>query len=120
MGRILLFAAAALLMATALIHTGGEAMVAGWVAGMPDFQKQAVRLVWLTDSVAWAAVAVVWAAAGWKGERGWLGASAWLLAIPLATAAAILAIDPGFFGGWMLLGSAGLAATGLATSWKRA
>ena len=113
MGRFLLFAAAALLLVTAVLHAGGQAMVDGWVYDLPEFQKKAIRLVWLTDSISWAAVAATWAMAGWSQDRGWIGASAIGAAIPLSMAAGIMAIEPGFFGGWMLLASVALAVGGL-------
>lgn len=116
MGRILLFAAAVLLLVAGIIHAAGQSMVDGWVSALPEFQKQAICLVWVTDSVSWAAVAAIWAIAGWRQDRGWLGASAVGILIPLSTAAGIMGIDPTFFGGWMLLGSIALAATGLALS----
>jgi hypothetical protein len=119
MGRILLYAAAALLAATAILHASGQPMVDGWVAGLPEFQKQALCLVWLTDSVSWVVVASVWAMAGWKQERGWLGASVLAALIPLSMVVGIMGIDPTFFGGWMLLGSNVLAVAGLALIWRR-
>ena len=114
MGRILLFAAAALLLATAVIHALGQPMVDGWVQGLGDEQKAAIRLVWITDSLSWAVVAAIWAMAGWKQERGWLGASALGIVIPLSIFVGIMRIDPTFFGGWMLAGSLALAVAGLA------
>src|SRR5688500_19106998 len=120
MGRILLFAAAALLLATAIIHAGGQPMVDSWVQGLDDRQRAAIRLVWITDSIGWAVVAILWAMAGWKMERGWLGAAAVAAAIPFAMAVGIMTIDPSFFGGWMLLGSIALAAAGLMRIRRRA
>jgi hypothetical protein len=120
MGRIFLFAAAALLLATALIHAGGQPMVSEWLASLPHQQKQAMSLVWLTDSVSWAVVSAVWAIAGWRQKRDWLAASAMTALIPLAMVVGIMGIDPTFFGGWMLLGSVALAGAGLVLSWRQA
>ena len=119
MGRILLFAAAALLFVTAIVHALGQPMVDGWVAGLSDKQREAICRVWVTDSVSWAVVAVLWAVAAWKRERAWLGASATAAIIPLFMVLGMMDIDPTFFGGWMLLGSAALAGAGIALSWRR-
>lgn len=119
MGRIFLFAAAALLAVTAVIHALGQPMVDEWVAALRDPQRAAVSLVWITDSVSWIVVALLWAVAGWKLERAWLAASAIASAIPLSMVVGIMGIDPSFFGGWMLLGSVALAGAGTALSWRR-
>jgi hypothetical protein len=118
MKRILLFAAAALLVTTAMIHAMGQPMVDGWVAGLGEQQRTAICLVWITDSIDWAVVAVLWTLAGWKQERGLLLAAAVAALIPLAMAVGILAIEPSFFGGWMLIGSVALALTGIVLSWR--
>ena len=118
MGRILLFAAAALLLATAAIHAGGLSMVNSWTAELDHRQAMAVCLVWLTDSVSWAAVSVIWATAGWTRQRGWLGAAAVAAAIPLAMFVGVMRIEPAFFGGWMLLGSVALAVGGILMCWR--
>ena len=117
MGRILLLLGAVLLAATAVIHGCGQPMVDSWLEGLSEKQKLAVCLVWMTDSLSWLVVAVLWTVAGWK--RGWLGAAAVGAAIPALTAAAVLAIDPRFFGGWMLAGSVLLAAAGITISSRR-
>lgn len=119
MGRILLFAAAALLVAAAVIHALGQPMVDGWVQDLGDREGAAICLAWMTDSVSWTVVAGIWAMAGWKQERGWLGASALGIVIPLSMVLGIMAIDPTFFGGWMLLGSIALAIAGLALVRRR-
>jgi hypothetical protein len=116
MGRILLFAAAALLAATATIHAAGVAMVEAWVAALDAEPRAAIRLVWLTDSADWAVAALIWAIAAWKQDRGWLGAAAVTLLIPLSVALGILAIDPAFFGAWLLVACTALAAAGIALS----
>ena len=117
MGRILIFAGAALLAATAVIHALGQPMVAGWVHGLSAEQKAAICLVWVTDSISWIVVAVLWAVASWN--RRWLGAAAIGAIIPATTAVGILAIDPTFFGGWMLVGRLALASAGLAMRKKQ-
>ena len=114
MGRTLLFSAAALLLATAAIHAGGQPMVTGWTAGLDRQPAAALRLVWITDSIDWAVVALLWGLAAWKGRRGWLGAAAVAALIPLAGGVGVLGIEPRFFGGWMILASVALAASGLA------
>jgi hypothetical protein len=119
MGRILLFVAAALLAATALIHAGGQPMVNGWTQGLSHQQAAAICLVWITDSIDWAVVALLWALAAWKRQRGWLGAAAVALSIPFAGGVGVFSIEPRFFGGWMLLGSVALAGAGLTLSWRR-
>lgn len=114
MGRILLFAGAALLLVTAAVHALGQPMVDGWIQGLSDQQKAGICLVWMTDSISWAVVSSIWAISGWRKERGWLGASAVAGSIPAITALGILSIDHSFFGGWMLVGSVVLAGAGLA------
>ena len=113
MGRILLLCGAGLLAVTAIIHGCGQPMVDGWIQGLSEQQKLAICLVWVTDSLSWLVVAILWTVAGWK--RGWLGAAAVAAAIPALTAFGLLAIDPTFFGGWMLAGSVALASAGLLT-----
>jgi hypothetical protein len=117
MGRILLLLGAGLLAVTAVIHGCGQPMVDGWIQGLPEQQKLAICLVWVSDSLGWLVVAILWTVASWR--RGWLGAAAIGTAIPALTAAGILAIDPTFFGGWMLVGSVALAAAGLLASSRR-
>lgn len=118
MGRILLYAAAVLLLATAAIHAGGQPMVNEWTAGLDHRQAMAMCLVWITDSIDWAVVALLWALAGWKQQRGWLDAAVVATLIPLAGGIGVFSIEPRFFGGWMILGSVALAASGLALSWR--
>jgi hypothetical protein len=117
MGRILLFAAALLLVATAAIHASGQPMVDGWTRGLDHRQAMAICLVWITDSIDWAVVAVLWALAGWKQRRGWLDAAAVATIIPLAGGVGVMRIYT-FFGGWMIVGSVALAVMGLALSWR--
>lgn len=120
MGRILLYAAAALLLATAAIHASGQPMVNSWTAGLDYQQAAAICLVWITDSIDWAVVAPLWALAGWKQGRGWLGAAAVATFIPLAGGIGVMSIDYTFFGGWMILGSVALAIGGLVLLMRRA
>lgn len=116
MGRVLLFAGAALLALTALIHAAGKSTVSGWVEGLDHFPAAAICLVWLTDSWDWTVTAAVWAIAAWKGGRGWLGASAVLCLLPVGMIVGIMGIEPTFFGAWMLIGSVALAGSGIAFS----
>jgi hypothetical protein len=118
-GRILLFAAAALLLTTAGIHALGQPMVEGWVEGLEERPKAAIRLVWITDSIDWAVVAALWGLAAWKRDRAFLIAAAIAAAIPSAMAMGLMRIDPTFFGGWMLIGSLALATAGLALIRRR-
>lgn len=120
MGRMLLFSAAALLLATAAFHAGGQPMVEGWTAGLDHRQAAAICLVWITDALDWAVVALLWALAGWRQRRGWLDAAAVAMLIPLAGGIGVVRIDATFFGGWLLLGSVAVAASGLALGWRRA
>ena len=119
MGRILLVAAAALLFVTAIIHGCGQPMVDQWLEGLSHKQKLAMCLVWVTDSLAWAIVAILWALAAWRPTAGHLTTGAIAAAIPALTGAAIVAIDPAFFGGWLLMISVALAAVGLAIASRR-
>ena len=118
MGRILLFAASALLLATAAVHASGQAMVNGWTEGLDHRQAMAICLVWITDSVSWAVVSALWAMAGWTRQRAWLGAATIAAVIPLTMFIGMMGIDPTFFGGWMLLGSVALAAGGIFACWR--
>lgn len=118
MGRIFLYAAAALLFATAIIHAGGQPMVDRWIQGLDEQQKAAICLVWLTDSVSWVVVSVLWVMAGWKPDRAWLGAATIAAAIPLSMAVGIMGLDPTFFGGWILIGSIALAMLGMGLRWR--
>jgi hypothetical protein len=118
MGRLILLAAALLLLATAIIHAGGQPMVDRWVHDLSDQQRAAICLVWITDSINWAIVSVIWSVAAWRRERGWLGAAAVAALIPLTVGIGVLAIEPRFFGGWMLMGSVALAGVGLGLLWR--
>src|SRR4051794_18594911 len=115
MGRIALFAAAALLFVTAIVHAGGQPMIDAWLGGLSHEQRMAIGLVWLTDSLSWTVVAFVWTMTAWRREPGWRAAAWATMIIPLATAMGLFAIDPTFFGGWMLAGSVALATVGLLT-----
>ena len=119
MGRIRLFSAAALLLATAAIHASGQPMVNSWTEGLDHRQAMAVCLVWITDSIDWAVVALLWALAAWKQRRGWLDAAAVAMLIPLAGGIGVASIDYTFFGAWMILGSVALAASGIFLSWRQ-
>ena len=90
----------------------------GWTEGLDHRQAMAICLVWITDSIDWAVVAVLWALAGWKQRRGWLDAAAVATIIPLAGGVGVMSIDYTFFGGWMIVGSVALAVLGLALSWR--
>jgi len=111
-GRLLLALGTVLLLTTAAIHAAGQSMVEGWTEALDHRQRMAICLVWITDSISWAVVALIWALAAWRQERGLLLASAVGALIPLFMFAGIMAIDPSFFGGWMLLASALLALAG--------
>jgi len=111
MRRIILFAAAALLFATAIIHATGLPMASARGEGLGRFQQLAIALFWTHASVSWGAVALIWAVAAWRPGPRWPAALAAL--IPAHAAAGVLAIDPTFFGGQMLAGSVALALAGL-------
>ena len=113
LGRALLVAGALLLLATAAIHATGTQMIAGWTTDFEPFQRYALQLVWLTDSFDWAVVAAAWLIAARYPSTSWSGAAMLLALIPAACAAGILFIEPRFFGAYLLLGSVGLAATGV-------
>lgn len=111
MGRIILFAAAALLLATGIIHAMGLPMASAWGEGLGRFQHLAICLFWVHASVSWGAVALVWAVTAWRRGPRWPAAIATL--IPAHAAAGVLYIDPAFFGGQMLAGSVVLGVLGL-------
>jgi hypothetical protein len=112
-GRVLLGLGALLLLATAVIHAMGQAMMDSWIQGLSERQKAGLCLMWIAASISWAVVALIWGVAAWRQERGWLGASAVAALIPLSVAVGIMRIDSTFFGGWMLFGSIALAAAGV-------
>lgn len=118
MGRILLFAAAALLATTAFIHAMGQPMVDGWVQALGEKQKAAICLVWIAASIDWIVTAALWGLAAWTRKRDLLIASAIVTVIPAAMAVGIMSIEPGFFGGWMLAGSVALASAGILAGWR--
>jgi len=108
--RIFLGLGAALLLATAAIHASGHSMVEPWLDG----QRGAVlSLLWFTLSIDWVLVALVWA---WGAARPdpRLALPAGILAFVPAVAAIqiLVAAGPGFFGIWLLAGSAALALAG--------
>jgi hypothetical protein len=111
MGRLVLGAAALLLLATAAIHAMGLQMVSGWGEGLGPREQLAICLFWAAASVSWTAIAILWAVTAWRRGPRWPGAIATL--IPLHAAAGVLYIEPAFFGGWMLAGSVVLGALGL-------
>ena len=119
MGRIILSAAAILLLATAAIHALGLPMVAAWTRELGEQQRAGLGLVGLTDSIDWAVVAALWALAAWKRERPYLVAAAIAAFIPAAMAVGVMRFDPTFFGGWMLIGSLALAGAGIGLGWRR-
>ena len=118
-GRALMAAGALLLLATAALHAAGCQMVAGWTEAMAHQQSQALQLVWLTDSLTWGISAIVWLIAAYRPDRSWRGAAILLAIVPLLTGAAIMFIEPKFFGGYLLIVSAGLvvAGSGMALRW---
>ena len=111
MGRFILGAAALLLLATAGIHAMGLQMVSGWGENLGRQEQLAICLFWIAASVAWVAVAILYAVTAWRRGPRWPAAIATL--IPLHAAAGVLYIEPAFFGGWMLTGSVVLAVIGL-------
>ena len=113
MDRALLIAGAFLLLLTAGLHAAGVAMVAAWTEGFGEREAAAVKLVWLTNSIDWMAVALIWLMAAWKRRPEWTAAGAMVAIIPLAGGVGIARIDPFFFGGQMVLASVALALLGL-------
>jgi len=111
MGRIILAAGGALLLATAGIHAMGLPMASAWGEGLGRFQHLAICLFWIAAAVSWAVVAILWAVTAWRRGPRWPAALAAL--IPLQSAAGVLYIDPTFFGGQMLAGSVVLGVLGL-------
>ena len=109
-----MLAGALLLLATAAIHATGCQMIAGWLSDLGPQQRYGLQLVWLTDSLSWFVVALLWLGAAWRPDRSWRAAGLMGALIPLLTGAGILLIDPTFFGGYLLLISGGLGAIGAA------
>jgi hypothetical protein len=113
MGRVVLFAAALLLLITAGLHALGLPMASSWGEGLGRQEHLAICLMWANASVGWGVVALLWALTAWR-FRSWLGASAVAALLPAYGAAGVLYIDPAFFGGQMLLGSVVLGVAGIA------
>jgi len=112
MGRFVLAAAAALLLATAGFHAMGLPMASRWGEGLGRQEQMAISLMWAHASVSWGVVALLWGVSVWRGGP-WLGAAALAALIPAYGAAGVLTIDPSFFGGQMLAGSVVLGLIGL-------
>ena len=111
-GRGFIIAGTLLLLATAAVHGAGLQAVLGWLEGLGAEQRQGLALVWLAVAFDWVVTAVLWSLAAWWLCREWLITGLVAAAIPLAVGAGTLAIDPTFFGGWMLIGSAALFTLG--------
>jgi hypothetical protein len=120
MGRIFLAAGAVVLLLTAGIHASALPLVYQWTAALPHSQHDAMYLFWMTASVDWTMAALLWAIAAWRQTGGWLAAAALPTFIPLFAGIGVMSIEPGFFGGQMLVGSALLAIVGLLLCWRRA
>lgn len=108
--RVLLAAGAILLMATALFHSTGLAMVAGW---LPGDKGQILSLLWLTPVVDWTIVALLWLFVAWY-ARADLRLVVFISSIvPAFAAIGLFAIvGASHPGGFMLAGSAILALLG--------
>jgi hypothetical protein len=108
--RIGLGLAAALLLATALFHGSGGAMVSGWLSGQ---RGEMLKALWYLPSLDWLVVAVLWA---WAAAKPSPSLAPFLLIaalIPLGAALLVAgAVGFGFPGVWMLLGAAALACFG--------
>lgn len=114
LGRALLVAGALLSLATAAIHATGTHMIAGWTGNFEPFRRDALQLVWLTDSFDWTVVAIAWLIAARYPTSSWRSAAMLLALIPAACAIGILFIEPRFFGAYLLLASIGIALLGIA------
>ena len=113
MARTFLVGGALLLLTTAAIHATGVSMVAGWAAELQPREAAALQLVWLSDSFEWGVAAAIWLLAAWKATPAWRAAASVAGLIPLAGGVGVMALDPTFFGGHLLLASVALAAAGL-------
>ncbi len=112
MGRMILLAAAALLLATAGIHAMGLPMASSWGEALGRQEHLAICLLWLQASVSWGVTALIWAATATR-FQSWRGAATLSLLVPAHGAVGVLYIDPTFFGGYMLAASVALATIGL-------
>jgi len=108
--RTLLIAAAVLLVATALFHATGLTMVADW---LPGDRGRIVSLMWLGMSVDWAVIAVLWLLVAWRPQAVLRPIVLISAIVPAFVAACLLGIvGSSHPGGFMLAGSAILAALG--------
>ena len=109
-GRALVTAGAALLVATAAVHSLGSSMVSGWLEGE---RRTILLLAWFILAFDWVIVALAWLYCAWRGGRRFAPVVYLTAAIPAATALGLIyAVGPGFFGIWMLAGAVGLAVVG--------
>lgn len=113
MGRTLLFLAAMLLLATAVLHWLGTPSLDEWTAALPEGPRAILHMVWLTTSIDRAVVALIWAGAAWRRRRAWRRAAALAALIPLAAGIGTVSLDVHLAGGYMLLASVGLALVGI-------
>lgn len=94
-------------------------MVEGWLGGLDEKQRAGLSLVWLAIAFDWVITAVLWGLAAWWLCRAWLITAFVAAAIPLSMSVGLLAIEPTFFGAWMLAGSVGLFTIGGVTALRR-
>lgn len=108
--RILLILGAVLLLATAVFHSSGGAMVSGWLEGE---RGKILQLLWFVPAIDWGIVALAWLYVAWRPDRRF-ASLVWLTAIiPLTVAIMLItAVGAGFPGIWMLLGAVALASIG--------
>jgi hypothetical protein len=111
-GRTLIVAGALLLILTAAVHSLGSSMVSGWLEGE---RRSILMAAWFLLAVDWIVVALAWLYCAWRASRSLAPIIYLTSVVPAATAVALLiAVGPGFFGIWMLLGALILATAGAA------
>lgn len=118
-GRAFIVTGTVVLLMTSAIHASGLPMIDGWLQGLGPQQRAGLNLVWVAVAFDWLITAALWGLAAWWLCREWLITASVAAAIPLAMAVGIISIEPSFFGGWLLLGSVVLFATGAIIELRR-
>ena len=110
MPRAWLIAGSVLLVATAVFHLTGLESASAWLGGA---RGQIVALLWANVAINWIIVALLWIVAAVRPSRSLRWPVVIAALIPLVTGVMLLlGVDAAHPGGYMLIGSSGLAVVG--------